>query len=245
MDAYPYIAGYTQLFQIFPISVWGEGPAAMEKQFSDPVCRREIIEKMLDGTFGGLKAANGGAAGIQIIQCPDKQYDMKTLAQISQETGADPVECAIRLIEKFGASSTMMFYFLQNTEELNEILLFPHTIIMSDGAPTDGHSHPRYMGAFSQILEMFVQKGHQLTLEQAVKKMTYMPAQRYRLVDRGQVKVGNKADLIVLDWEHFQNNCTYEHPMGPSAGFSYVLLNGKIAAKDGIYTGDGQGEVLR
>lgn len=120
LDAYPYTAGYTQLFQIFPISVWGEGPAAMAKQFSDPVRRQEIVEKMLDGTYGGLQAANNGAQGIQIIQCPDPAYDMKTLAQISEMMHVSAPECAIRMIERFGAG-TMMFYYLQNQDELSEI----------------------------------------------------------------------------------------------------------------------------
>ena len=115
---------------------------------------------------------------------------------------------------------------------------------MSDGAPTSAHNHPRWMGAFGQIFEMFVQNGHELALEAAVKKMTSMPAQRYRLLDRGVIKEGNKADLILLDWEHFQNNCTYENPAGPSKGINYVFLNGKIAAMDGKYTGEGQGTVF-
>lgn len=244
LDAYPYTAGYTQLFQIFPISVWGEGPAAMAKQFSDPVRRQEIVEKMLDGTYGGLQAANNGAQGIQIIQCPDPAYDMKTLAQISEMMHVSAPECAIRMIERFGAG-TMMFYYLQNQDELSEIILFPHTIIMSDGAPSDGHCHPRYMGAFSQVLQQYVKDSHQLTLEQAVHKMTGMPAKRYRLNDRGIVAPGKKADLIVLDWDHFSCNCTYENPLGPSNGIDYVLLNGEIASVGGTYTGKGHGVVLR
>lgn len=242
LDAYPYIAGYTQLFQIFPISVWGKGGEDMLAQFADPVRRAEIIQNLKSGIYGGIQAANGGSAGIQIIQCPNPDYDMKTLAEISQILNMEPAECAIHIIETCG-TNTMMFYFLQNAEELNGILLHPNTMIMSDGAPASGHGHPRYMGTFSQILEMFVQTG-KLTMEQAVKKMTYMPAQRYRLFDRGTVKVGCKADLILLDWEHFENNCTYTNPNGPSRGFSYVFLNGEIAAIDGVYTGKGQGVVL-
>ena len=95
------------------------------------------------------------------------------------------------------------------------------------------------------FLERYVKQQKKLTLEQAVQRMTSMPAQRYRFNDRGVVKVGNKADLVVLDWDNFQSNCTYEHPAGPSKGISYVLLGGKIAAKDGVYTGEGQGEILR
>lgn len=244
LDAYPYIAGYTQLFQIFPISVWGVGGEQMLKNFADPVYRADVISKMNDGTYGGLKAANGGAAGVQIIQCPDPTFDKKTLEEISQILHVDPVEAAIEMMEHFG-SNVMMFYYLQDMEELKEILLYPNTIIMSDGAPTSAHNHPRWLGAFGQIFEMFVQNGHQLTLEAAVKKMTSMPAQRYRLTDRGVIREGNKADLILLDWENFRNNCTYEHPAGPSQGINYVFLNGKIAARNGEYTGDGQGVVFR
>lgn len=125
-----------------------------------------------------------------------------------------------------------------------DILRFPHTMIISDGTPSGGHNHPRYMGAFSEFLEMFVQSG-EMTLEQAVPRMTSMPAARYRLHDRGVVQVGCKADLIVLDWDHFAKNCTYNDPDGPSAGFDYVLPGGKIAARNGTYTGEGQGVLFR
>lgn len=243
LDAYPYITGYTQLFQIFPVGVWGRGGDDMLAQFADPTRRAEIIKNLQSGIYGGIQAANGGSAGIQIIQCSNPDYDMKTLAELSQMLDMDPGECAIHIIETCGPQ-TMMFYSLQCAEELNDILLYPHTMIMSDGAPSGGHAHPRYMGTFSQILEMFVQTGR-LTMEEAVQKMTYMPAQRYRFFDRGMIKEGNKADLILLDWDHFENNCTYDHPNGPSKGFSYVFLNGEIAAIDGRYTGKGHGVVLR
>ena len=244
LDAYPYIAGYTQLFQVFPVCVWGCGGEAMLKNFADPAYRADVVAKMNDGTYGGIQAANGGAAGVQIIQCPDPIYDQKTLQDISELLGVSPAEAAIRMMEKFG-SNIMMFYYLQNMDELEDILLYPNTIIMSDGAPTYGHKHPRWMGAFGQILEMFVKKSHQLTLEEAVKKMTSMPAARYCLKGRGIIREGNKADLILMDWDHFENNCTYENPDGPSRGIDYVFLGGKIAAQNGIYTGEGRGVVFR
>lgn len=244
LDAYPYLAGYTQLFQIFPISVWGEGPSAMLAQFRQPERRREIVQNMLDGTFDGIVCADGGAAGIQIIQCPDPRFDKKTLAQISQEIGENPAECAIRMIEQFGAG-LMMFYFLQKREELNEILRFPPTMVISDGTPSSGHGHPRYMGAFGEALETLAKGAEPMPLEAVIPKMTSMPARRYRLKDRGEIAVGKIADLVVLDWDHFHNNCTYEAPEGPSKGIDYVLLNGVVAARNGIYSGNGRGQVLR
>ena len=246
MDAYPYTAGYTQLYKIFPISLWGEGPENMYRQLKDPAIRAHLIEAVSNGTEGMTKMADakGGPAGIQVIQCPDPAYDMKTLAQISQETGLDPVECAMQVIEKCG-DGVQMFCFIQDEDELDDIMLFPHTMVISDGAPAVGHKHPRYMGAFSKFLERYVKQQKKLTLEQAVTRMTSMPAQRYRLDGRGVIKVGNVADLIVLDWDNFEDNCTYEHPMGPSKGIDYVLLGGVIAAEKGKYTGNGQGQVFR
>ncbi|CAN4041912.1 Collagen-like protein, partial [Dysosmobacter welbionis] len=117
LDAYPYIAGYTQLFQIFPINVWGVGGEQMLKNFSDPAYRAGVIEKMNSGIYDGLKAANGGASGVQIIQCPDPAFDQKTLLEISKMLDVDPVEAAIQMMERFG-SNVMMFYFLQNMDEL-------------------------------------------------------------------------------------------------------------------------------
>lgn len=244
VDAYPYTAGYTQLFKLFPIEVWGKGTENMLRLFSEPAFRQKLIEDTLSGRSGMMMTAKGGADGIQVIQCPDPAYDMKTLAQISRETGLSPAECAIRVIEQCG-DGVQMFCFLQDEAELDEIMLFPHTMVISDGAPASGHNHPRYMGAFSLYLDRFVKQQKKLTLEEAVKRMTYMPAQRYRLYNRGQIKEGSKADLVVLDWKNFQNQSTYETPMQPATGIAYVLLNGQIAAKDGNYTGDGQGEVLR
>lgn len=243
LDAYPYTAGYAQLFQFFPVDVWGEGEAVMRRQFQDPIRRQDIKDKLADGTYEGLKELNGGPDGLQIIQCPDPAYDGKTLDQIRKIMGVDAPEAAIRMVEKFG-TGPMAFYYLQDIEELKDILRFPHTMIISDGTPSSGHNHPRYMGAFSEFLEMFVQNG-EMTLEQAVPRMTSMPAARYRLHDRGVVQVGCKADLIVLDWDHFEKNCTYNYPGGPSAGFDYVLLGGKIASRNGAYTGEGQGVLFR
>lgn len=104
IDAYPYTAGYTQLFKIFPIEVWGDGMESMYVRFSDPAFRQRLIEDTLTGRSGMMATAKGGAAGIQVIQCADAAYDMKTLAQISEEMGQNPVECAIRIIEQCGTA---------------------------------------------------------------------------------------------------------------------------------------------
>lgn len=246
MDAYPYTAGYTQLYKIFPVTLWGEGPENMYRQLKDPAIRRQLIDDVNAGRSGMVRLAStkGGADGIQVIQCPNPAYDMKTLAQISREMGVEPVECAIRILEECG-DGVQMFCFLQDEAELDSIMRFPHTMVISDGAPAGGHNHPRYMGAFALTLERYVKEQSVMTLEEAVKRMTFMPARRYGFHNRGVVKEGCKADLVVLDWERFQCACTYEHPAGPSKGISYVLLGGKIAARDGVYTHEGQGEILR
>ncbi len=243
LDSYPYTSGYTQLFQLFPIEVWGEGAEHMLAQFRDSKRRAEIAAKLLDGTYPGITDASGGAKGVQIIQCPDQTYDKKTLDQISRMWDCDPAEAAMRLIERFG-TNTMMFWALQDVEEMKMIQRCSHTMVISDGAPTNAHNHPRYMGAYSEYLDLFVRSG-EMPLERAVQKMTFMPALRYNLFDRGRIKEGFKADLIVFDWAHFENNTSYEHPQGPSKGFDYVILNGEIAAVSGKYTGKGDGVIIR
>ncbi len=244
LGAYPYTGGYTQLFQIFPISVWGEGPKAMSAQFSDPVKRKEIVDRLTDGTYDEIVMTDGGADGIQIIQCPDARFDRKTLGMISRETGELPAECAIRLIEKFGAERTMMFQFIQNRAEMESVITYPRTMIISDGTPSSGHGHPRYMGAFSEVLDHFVKESKMLSLEEAVKKMTSMPAERYGLTGRGLIAKGAHADMVIVDWDNFKCMCTYDEPLGPSQGIDYVFLNGKIAARGGVSTLAGVGEIV-
>src|SRR5262249_7696925 len=106
-------------------------------------------------------------------------------------------------------------------------------------------AHPRAYGNFARVFAQYVRKDHVLTVEQAVRKLTSLPAENLSLRDRGRLKAGNYADIVVFDPASIQDHATYEHPHQLSTGVSYVLVNGQFAIKDGKATGASSGRIVR
>jgi N-acyl-D-aspartate/D-glutamate deacylase len=132
-------------------------------------------------------------------------------------------------------------------DDLVRVLRYPFTMIASDGwIPKfgEGVPHPRNYGTFSRVLARYVRERKVLTLEDAVRRMTSLPAMRFRIFDHGLLRQGMKADVVVFDAATVADKSTYEHPHQYSAGFRYVLVNGKIVLKDGEMTGARPGRVL-
>jgi len=243
-DVYPYIYSFGQLGMIFPRWLFTPGWAKMKETISDKAFRRKLIDDMQNGREDCFYTDAGGADGVQVVQCDDPRYNGKTLREIGEIIGEDPLECALRLIEK-SDYTVMGFFAFQNEAEMDSIVLHKNAMILSDGVPSYGHNHPRYMGAFAHYLEHYVKETGALTLEEAVRRVTSMPARRYRFNGRGVVEEGAFADLALLDWEKFHDNCTYADPIRKADGVEAVFLNGTLAAERGRYLGQGVGEVLR
>ncbi len=244
LDAYPWTGGFTQLYKMLDPAIWKDGPEAMKRLLSDPAKRKEIVRQTQEGLSGTMMTADGGADGIKVIQIPDPAYDKKSLGQISRETGIEPAEIAIRLIERFG-NDISMFPFYQKQEELDEIMMYPDTLVMSDAVPSFTYPHPRHMGTFSLYLDRYVKQLKRLSLEQAIERVTSRPAALYGLGKRGLIREGMKADLVLFDWENFRNTTDYEHPLAVTEAIKLVFLGGEIAARNGVYTGNGRGEIIR
>ncbi len=244
-DAYPYIEGFVQLYQLFPRWVWMSGSAKVMEYLSDPEsCKKIIAEVEENPASDCYYNQSGGAKGIQVKQCPDPEFNNKTLRQISGETGVDPLKSAIDIIRRFGPG-VMMLCDLQDREENYLIITHPRCMICSDGAPNQVSSHPRYLGSFARILDFYVKETGLLTLPDAVAKFTYKTARCYRVADRGAIKEGFKADLVIIDWDNFRDNSTFDAPSAKATGIDYVFVNGVLAAKDGVFIGNAAGRVIR
>jgi N-acyl-D-amino-acid deacylase len=115
----------------------------------------------------------------------------------------------------------------------------------SDAIPSAGKAHPRYFGTFPRVLGKYVREDKALTLPEGVRKMTSLPAQKLGLQDRGMVKVGMWADLVVFDPETIADRATFSDPRRYPSGIQYVLVNGQIAVRDGRTTGALPGKILR
>ena len=130
-------------------------------------------------------------------------------------------------------------------EDVRRILAWPGTTIGSDSIPTEEHPHPRLWGAFPRLLGRYARELGLFPMEEAVRRMTSLPAGRFGLRDRGVVREGAYADLVVLDEARVADRSTFEAPVAPAAGIEFVLVNGVAVWRQGVPTGARPGRALR
>jgi N-acyl-D-amino-acid deacylase len=136
-------------------------------------------------------------------------------------------------------------YFQLDEEDVRAILRYAHTMIGSDGLPHDHHPHPRLWGTFPRVLGHYSRELGLFPLEEAVRRMTSLPAGWFGLRDRGVVRPGAFADLVVLDAATVKDTGTFSEPATPAAGIDLVMVNGRVVWRAGQHTGARPGRVLR
>ena len=161
------------------------------------------------------------------------------LHEIATEWGCSEREAAGRL-KPAGAC-----YFFLSEEDLRRIIQHPSAMIGSDGLPMDRHPHPRLWGTFPRVIRRFAIEQGLFTLEQAIRKMTGLPASRFGIAGRGELAVGNYADIVVFDPLTIADRATFERPREASAGIEHVFVNGQLSWSDGKTGSSGHGRMLR
>jgi N-acyl-D-amino-acid deacylase len=151
----------------------------------------------------------------------------RMLADVAEEWGVDQ-KAACRRLMPGGAC-----YFQMSEEDVERVIAHPLTMIGSDGLPHDRHPHPRLWGAFPRVLARYWRERRLFTLEQAVHKMSGMAARNFRIADRGLLKVGAMADVVVFDPLRITDTATYDHPVNASLGITAVFVNGRLAYRGG------------
>ena len=249
LDQYPYTASSTSI-QAALLPAWAQegGHREVLKRLEDPVTRARIkIEtvRIISNERGG-----GDPKNVVIAACDwDPSLAGKSLADVTRLRGMAPTienaaEAGLWIIEKGGCQG--IFHAI-NEEDLERILRHPATMIGSDGEiPIFGRAnpHPRSYGTFARVLAVYVRERKAITLADAVRKMTSFPAQRLGLADRGLLKAGMKADVVVFDPAKVRDVATFEKPHAYAEGFSYVIVNGQIVFENGAMTSARPGRVL-
>jgi N-acyl-D-amino-acid deacylase len=136
-------------------------------------------------------------------------------------------------------------YFMMSEDDVRRVLSYPHTMIGSDGLPHDQHPHPRLWGTFPRVLGHYVRDVKLFPLEEAVRRMTALPAAQFGLKDRGMLRPGAYADLVLFDLATIADTATFEKPKTPAAGIAWVMVNGRMVWRDGAATGERPGRALR
>ena len=255
-NMYPYVAGGTALASSLPPWVADGGVAKLLERLHDPATREKIKKEMATEhpNWENLYLGSGGASGILVAGFvnPDlKKYDGQTLAQIATAKKKAPLDTLFDLVIDDQAR-TGAIYFIASEDDLRYGLKQPWTSLCLDASELslDGplfepHSHPRAFGAMPRFLGHYVRDEHLLPLERGVRKMTSLPAQRERLVDRGLLKDGYFADITIFDPATIIDRATYENPTQLSEGVRYVFVNGQLEYENGRLTGAAAGDVLR
>jgi N-acyl-D-amino-acid deacylase len=229
-DQYPYAASGSAL-QPSLVPGWAQegGEQALAKRLQDPEQRSKIRKEMVDNL-----ARRGGANSIMIRHySPDPSLEGKRLDEIAKQRQQDPLDTAIDMLIKGGAA---IVSFNMNEKDVEAFMQQPWTMTCTDGALVkfgEGGEHPRAYGSYPRKLRRYVLDRHVITMEQAIHSMTGLAAAAFRIKDRGELRVGAFADVLVIDPKSVTDVATYEKPHAYSKGMDYVFVNGQAAIAGG------------
>jgi N-acyl-D-aspartate/D-glutamate deacylase len=243
-NVYPYIAGWTYLKSLLPRSVQEGGNEAMLFRLRDETARKAIIAEMKE------REARRPRWERTFVSSYNPDVDGLSILDLGKKRGTSPEEALIDLlIEQNGEGFQISF---GNTEEnLAVALRQPWTTIGSDGCALSigmrtalGKPHPRSFGTHARVLAKYVREENLFSLEEAIRKMTAFPAARLGLSDRGLLRPGMKADVVVFDPDRIQDQATFKEPEQYATGIEWVFINGTAVVEEGKPTGALPGRVL-
>jgi N-acyl-D-amino-acid deacylase len=249
-DVYPYTASSTGLTSIIPDRFHEGGADTLYDRLDDSAVRAEIrAELSSSGRWGDVTEAENVLI-LQVAAEENRKWQGRTLAEIAAARGADPIETAMDLIAS-DRSRVGVAFFSMSEENLRAVLRRPWVGISSDGASMAPEgvflrapTHPRAYGSFARVLGHYTRDEKVLTLAEAVRRMSGLPAATLGLSGRGVLRDGAYADVVVFDPATVTDRATFGDPHQLSAGVSEVLVNGKVTISGGAFTGEFAGRAL-
>jgi N-acyl-D-amino-acid deacylase len=235
IDQYPYTASSTGTASLIPQWAQEGGQKALVERLDAPATRAKIKAVVIERIQ--FDRGGGDPANVVMARCTwDKSLDGKNLAEITRMRGREVnfENAAETLLEIQHSGGCSGIFHAISEDDVERILKYPFTMIGSDGEiPEFGVAapHPRSYGTFARVLGRYVRERHAITWEDAVHKMSGLPAQRLKLYDRGLIRPGMKADIAVFDPATVVDKATFENPHQYAVGFKYVLVNGAIVVE--------------
>ena len=248
VDQYAYTASSTSLDSRLPSWVLEGGREAGKARLADPATRARIVRELTDS----LKRSGFKDFSYAMVAsyAPNAAFNGKSIAEIAQGArGKSDVKNQIeQMLEMYAAGGASMVYHSMSESDVQNIMREPFTMIASDSGVRrfgEGAPHPRGYGNNARVLGRYVRELRLLTLEDAVRKMTSLPAQTFRLRDRGLVREGFAADLVIFDEATVGDRATFEAPHQYPTGISYVFVNGQAVLAGGQMKEARPGAALR
>jgi N-acyl-D-amino-acid deacylase len=247
-DQYPYAATSSTLLVLFPQWSQEGGVDALVDRLADPDQERRIRE-----AFAATLAMRGGPTRMTVSEyAPEPELQGKSLAEVAREKKASEFSASVGMLRESQGHVSMIYHTLEE-DDIETIFQRPFVMVASDGSAVapygalaaDYYPHPRNYGCFPRVLGDFVRTRRLVDVGEAVRKMTALPAERFNLDRRGQLKPGWHADITLFDPETVSDRATFARPREYPEGIRYVFVNGELVLDHENHTGRHPGRVLR
>ena len=246
-DVYPYPAGSTQLIHVLPPEFQAGGMDALTDALMDPEKRAVMKERMKTGSDFENISLLVGFENIQAtsLRLPEnKEFEGMNIVEIAEKQGKDVYDALFDLLASEHCTPAMIDR-ITHDNDIDAILREPYSSVISDATyPEDGLMHPRVFGNIPHLLEHYVRERGVLTIEEAVRKISGLPAWRFGLNSKGTVEVGKDADLCLFDLNNIHQTGTWTDPAQFAAGMDMVFVMGKPALENGEYPDHFAGQIL-
>jgi N-acyl-D-amino-acid deacylase len=255
-DMYTYVAGATGMTSAFPPSLQDGGFGKLRERLMDPVIRDKMKKAMnTDATeWENLYNGAGGAEHVLMLSFKQdslKKYTGKTLAEVAKLRNISPEETAMDLIIQ-DSTRVGVAYFLMSEENVKKQVSLPWVSFGSDeasytpeGVFLKSNAHPRAYGNFARVLGKYTRDENVMSLQEAIRKLANLPAKNLKLQNRGELKIGNYADIVIFDPAKIKDNATFDKPHRYSEGMIHVFVNGVQVLNNGEHTGKKPGKFVK
>jgi N-acyl-D-amino-acid deacylase len=248
IDQYPYSASSTNLGVRLPDWALAGGQDSLKKRINDEQMHKEIIKEMLE-MQDKYKYKSYSYAYVA-YHSADTTLNGKNISEINKLKGrkAKMKYEAETILDMMAAGGAQMVYHSMNEDDVRYFMKYPFDMIGADGGVVvygKGMPHPRAYGTNARVLAKYVRDEKLVSLEEMIRRMTSLAAQKFQLKDRGLLKEGMAADIVIFDLNEIADKATFEQPHQFSAGFHFVLVNGQLVIADGKHTGVKSGMTLK
>ncbi len=247
IDQYPYTASSTNLAVRLPDWALEGGLDSLRVRMKDPAIRKKI----LDGMKASQKKDKQKDYSFAVVAWygPDTTMNGKSITQINVDKGQKKnfINEANLILDMLAKANAQMIYHTMNEKDLVYFMKYPFNMPAADAGVSDGKGmpHPRGYGTNARVLSRYVREQKVIGLEEAIRRMTSLPAKKFNLKDRGLIMEGKYADILIIDESTVQDKSVYENPHQLTTGIEYVFVNGKLVIEKGQHTGTRSGVALR
>lgn len=248
IDQYPYTASSTSMSTLIPDEILADGQDSVSARLNNREIKKIVMKKMMQ-KLKNRKLKHYSYAMVAYFK-PDTTLNGKSIEAINLIKGRkhhakEEMQTIFDMMQQGGAG--MVFHGMSE-EDVKNIMQYPYNMFASDAGIRQfgqGAPHPRGYGTNARVLAKYVREEKLITLEEAIRRMTALPAQKFHLKDRGLLKEGMAADIVVFDEQSVTDMATFEKPHQYAKGFNYVLVNGEVVVDEGKHTGIRSGQGLK